>query len=691
MTRSQLEHQANEAGISCNYTNTHGQQQAITDETLQRLVKYLRQTSSHLSSPIPSVRVFIEGSNYQIPISITDKYYWQFITESGNTLEGVLDNHLELLLPADLPQGYHQLMLSTATTEWSCQIIICPQRCYQPKTLQEGKKLWGACVQLYTLRSEKNWGIGDFGDLKQMLVEMAKRGGAFVGLNPLHALYPANPNNASPYNPSSRHWLNIIYLDINQIEEFHLSQTAQQWWQQPKTQQRLHHARTTEWVDYQSVTALKLEALHHAFPIFQQRSIHDSRRQRFQQFVDDGGQDLHQQALYDALHAYLQSENTTLWGWPVWPSAYQNPNNQAVIRFCEQHQDLVQFYLWLQWLAQEQLADCYKQSQETLMPIGLYRDLAVGVAKGGAETWGDRELYCLHASIGAPPDMLGPLGQNWELPPIYPHILQQRAYQPFIDLLRANMTSCGALRLDHVMSLLRLWWIPEGETANNGAYVHYPIDDLLGILALESQRHHCMVIGEDLGIVPVDLITKLRDKGVYSYKVLYFEQNNYDYFSPQQYSAQSIATLTTHDLPTLRGYWEKEDLILGQQLDFYPDSETLHKLHQDRDSCKQGIVNALYQSGNLSEYIEISHHPHMSQTLNQSIHGYIADCGCDLVGLQPEDWLNMAMPVNLPGTKDQYPNWRRKLNRTLKEMFSDPQINELLADIHSRRTATSKD
>lgn len=199
------------------------------------------------------------------------------------------------------------------------------------------------------------------------------------------------------------------------------------------------------------------------------------------------------------------------------------------------------------------------------MPIGLYRDLAVGVAEGGAETWCDRELYCLKASVGAPPDILGPLGQNWGLPPMDPHIITARAYEPFIELLRANMQNCGALRIDHVMSMLRLWWIPYGETADQGAYVHYPVDDLLSILALESKRHRCMVIGEDLGTVPVEIVGKLRSSGVYSYKVLYFENDHEKTFrSPKAYPEQSMAVAATHDLPTLRGYWESGDLTLGK-------------------------------------------------------------------------------------------------------------------------------
>ena len=281
----------------------------------------------------------------------------------------------------------------------------------------------------------------------------------------------------------------------------------------------------TDWVDYYHGYRPKNDSITNGVErFFAQRD--DEQMAAFRQFVAEQGDSLFWQAAFDALHAQQVKEDEMRWGWPAWPEMYQNVDSPEVRQFCEEHRDDVDFYLWLQWLAYSQFAACWEISQGYEMPIGLYRDLAVGVAEGGAETWCDRELYCLKASVGAPPDILGPLGQNWGLPPMDPHIITARAYEPFIELLRANMQNCGALRIDHVMSMLRLWWIPYGETADQGAYVHYPVDDLLSILALESKRHRCMVIGEDLGTVPVEIVGKLRSSGVYSYKVLYFENDH---------------------------------------------------------------------------------------------------------------------------------------------------------------------
>lgn len=380
-----------------------------------------------------------------------------------------------------------------------------------------------------------------------------------------------------------------------------------------------------------------------------------------------------------------------MWGWPVWPDNLRSADSSGVAEFCHQHADKVDFYLWLQWLAYCQLSECFEVCQQQKMPIGLYRDLAVGVAEGGAETWGENGLYCLKASVGAPPDILGPLGQNWGLPPMDPHVMAARAYQPFIDMLRANMTCCGALRIDHVMSMLRLWWIPYGETADKGAYVRYPVDDLLAILALESQRNHCMVIGEDLGTVPVEIIAKLRDCGVYSYKVLYFEHDQDNSFrAPQSYTVQAMATITTHDLPTLRGYWQADDLHLGRELGLYPDLDVLRQLHADREAAKQGLLNGLHQYGCIPKKVgHRANHLTMSPTLNRGLQRYVADSASALLGLQPEDWLDMEKPVNIPGTSDQYPNWRRKLTHTLEEMFNDPNVNLLIRDLDKRRRKVS--
>ncbi|CDL82997.1 4-alpha-glucanotransferase [Xenorhabdus szentirmaii] len=719
-----LDDLATEAGIASEYINAYGKPQVIPAEIRHQILEIMhteipvnRPVSHTLASSVPNVKVIIQGQAITLPLDDSDNYQWQLHTEQGEIFQGQCQ--YQLTLPSHLPLGYHTLTLSRTTCRPACcttrenisaqqqsmQLIVAPERCYEPEMLINGEKLWGACIQLYTLRSENNWGIGDFGDLKYMLQELALRGGAFVGLNPLHAIYPAMPENASPYSPSSRHWLNVIYIAVNQVEDFKHSVAAQTWWQLPETQRKLRQAREAEWVDYTTVMALKIVALRMAHTQFQLRSDNDPQYIAFQQFVNNGGKNLYSQAAYDALHNELHGENNTYWGWPVWPEEYRAFDSDAVKEFCLSHPQDIDFFLWLQWLADIQLAECFTVSQTNPMPIGIYRDLAVGVAQGGSETWCNRHIYCTKASVGAPPDILGPLGQNWGLPPINPHELKAQAYQPFIELLRSNMRHCGALRIDHVMSLLRLWWIPQGKTADKGVYVHYPVDDLLAILALESQRNQCLVIGEDLGIVPAEIVDKLRTRGVYSYKVFYFERNERsEYRSPTEYPIQAMATITTHDLPTLRGFWQNRDLALGESIGLYPDKTLLRELYAERERCRQALTASLIRHNYLSSEISLTEDtqlllPQITQqaavpdqseltmpsSVNHAVHRYIAHSNCALLGLQPEDWLDMLQPVNIPGTTEEYPNWRRKLTMTLEVMFADNHINELLQTVSEYR------
>jgi 4-alpha-glucanotransferase len=688
MKQTSLDKAARAAGIALEYINAKGEPEAISDETKRALLAVMDQLqASKKKTPLPPVAVFSGSGKRHLTPQGSGNFNWQLRSEQGKLFSGELTAGEPFTLPSPLGQGYHQLTLSKGKQQWQTRIIITPRRCYLPPALRDGEKRWGALVQLYTVRSEKNWGIGDFGDLQQLLEQLAARGGDFVGLNPLHALYPARADFASPYSPSSRRWLNIIYIDVSQVIDFQQSQAAQKWWNSSKTQRALVQARESEWVDYDAVMALKLAALRHAWAQFQPRDAENEEQRAFVAFVREGGDSLRYQAAYDGLQAERRAGNAQHWGWPAWPEGWRNSQLPDVQRWCQQHEDEIAFWQWLQWLAQQQFSQCWQRSQALGMSVGLYRDLAVGVAEGSAETWHDPELYRLKASIGAPPDRLGPLGQYWGLPPMDPHVMQARAYQPFIDMLRANMRDCGALRIDHVMSLLRLWWVPAGETADKGAYVAYPVTDMLGILALESQRLRCMVIGEDLGTVPKEIVSLLRNSGVFSWKVLWFEQEKGgEYRAPAAWPRQSIASASTHDLPTLTGFWNAGDLQLGEKIGLYPDDATMQSLQQQRNSQKQALLDALHKAGAVpARSAKRADDLPMSPQLNRAIHRFLADTDSALLGLQPEDWLGMTTPVNVPGTVEQYPNWRRKLAQPLETMFADEEVNKLLKSVNQRR------
>ncbi|MCZ8530539.1 4-alpha-glucanotransferase [Alteromonas sp. PRIM-21] len=598
-------------------------------------------------------------------------------------------------LPLDLPLGYHDVALSADDDEFArSRLIVAPEACYTPKEIKEGKKIWGLSVQLYCVRSEKNWGIGDFSDLALLIEKAAGVGADFIGLNPIHALYPANPNACSPYGPSSRRWLNYLYIDVTAIDGYD-DASVQTVVSSDEFTATLEHARNVEHVDYEAVAHVKLAALKAVFDVYDAKYLRKNTKQNkaFNAFVDAGGESLDMLAVYDALQSHLKADGKESWGWPVFPQEYKDYHNPAVAKFKSANQHEVKFYLFLQWIAAQQLEAASNKATDAGMTIGLYRDLAVGVSEGSAEIWGNKDLYCTGASVGAPPDILGPLGQNWGLPPMDPRKLYEQAYQPIIDLFASNMASSGSLRIDHVMALLRLWWVVKGDHAKDGGYVYYPVDDLLGILALESHRNESLVIGEDLGTVPEEIRSKLADNGVYSYRVFFFEQaEDGGFFSPSHYPVQSMSTLTTHDMPTLIGYWHCLDLELGKEIGLYPTEEILQTLYADRHENKQAILDTLHGHGSIGDNVGRDvNHTGMNRDLNNGMQVHMAGGSSALLSLQLEDWLEMDKPVNIPGTFDEYPNWRRKLTENIESLFERHDINELASKLTHARKQASQD
>ena len=597
-------------------------------------------------------------------------------------------------LPSDLPLGYHDVALSADDDEFArSRLIVAPEACYTPNEIKEGKKIWGLSVQLYCVRSEKNWGIGDFSDLALLIEKAAGVGADFIGLNPIHALYPANPNACSPYGPSSRRWLNYLYIDVTAIDGYD-DASVQAVVSSNEFKATLEHARNVEHVDYEAVAHVKLAALKAVFDVYDAKYLRKSTKQNkaFKAFVEAGGESLDMLAVYDALQSHLKAEGKDSWGWPVFPQEYKDYYNPAVAKFKSTNEQDVKFYLFLQWIAAQQLEIASNKATDAGMTIGLYRDLAVGVSEGSAEIWGNKDLYCTGASVGAPPDILGPLGQNWGLPPMDPRKLYEQGYQPIIDLFASNMASSGSLRIDHVMALLRLWWVVKGDNAKDGGYVYYPVDDLLGILALESHRNQSLVIGEDLGTVPEEIRSKLADNGVYSYRVFFFEQaEDGGFFSPSHYPVQSMSTLTTHDMPTLIGYWHCLDLELGKEIGLYPTEEILQTLYADRHENKQAILDTLHGHGSIGDNVGRDvNHTGMNRELNNGMQVHMAGGSSALLSLQLEDWLEMDKPVNIPGTFNEYPNWRRKLTENIESMFERHDINDLASKLTQARKQASQ-
>lgn len=605
----------------------------------------------------------------------------------------------ELPLPSGLPIGYYDLLARGRTfsgsVEGRLRLILVPPRCFVPPAFAEGARLWGLAAQLYALRSSGNWGVGDFGDLADLVDWAAKDLGAgLIGLNPLHVLKNSRPHHISPYSPDSRLYLNALYLDVERIPDLQESAAAKRLLQDEGFRSRLKTFRTGETVDYDGVWAAKRLVLERVFATFQERHLRrrTGRGRDFERFVQEEGEALERFALFQALTEKFRRELPEVWNWTDWPEPYRHPQAPAVQAFRKEHEAEIRFHQYLQWVAGDQLSAVQARTRHAGMAVGLYLDQAVGSSRSGSDAWAFQDLLALDADCGAPPDAFSLQGQNWGLPPLNPVRLRAGGYRMFTELLRKTLKYGGALRLDHVMALVRLFWIPRGLPAREGTYVFYPADDLLGILALESVRHRAVVVGEDLGTVQDEVREKLLAYGVLSYRVFYFEREaGATWKPPSAYPAQAVAVVTTHDLPTLAGFWEGYDIELRARLALFPEDQAKTLALEERRRDKRLILEALRGEGLLPEGVSLDPEamPLMSRDLCRAIHAYLARTPSWMVLVALEDCLGLLDQTNLPGTLDSHPNWSLKIPLPLEDLRQEPGIRELAAVLRGLRPSVS--
>ncbi|MET0534452.1 MAG: 4-alpha-glucanotransferase [Steroidobacter sp.] len=658
---------------------------------------------------VPPVAVFTAGKPMSLPIAVpvdlqARSVDWNVTLESGEPRSGnaklakldrIEDGKIDdrayrrcaLPLP-DLPLGYHTVSVALDTgLQGAVRVIVTPEQCFEAPAIVAGKRLWGIAVQLYSLRSDDNWGVGDFRDLRSLIRFAAPAGCGIIGLNPLHALMPANPAHISPYSPSNRQFLNVLYVSVEDVPDFLECDPAGKRVRDPDFQAILKELRATRNVDYVRVAAAKFEILSLLYASFRARHLAENtpRGAAFRQFQAIQGEPLRLHAIYDALDGHFRLQGPQYWGWPSWPEEYRDPTSSAVQRFSRERAEDVEYFQYLQWLAAEQLGAAQSGARHAGMAIGLYGDVAVGANPAGSETWSNRHLYLQGASVGAPPDALALKGQDWGIPPQDPNELRTQQYEPFIGLVRNMMRYVAALRFDHVMTLYRLWWVPRGLLSKDGTYVRYPLDDLIAILALESQRHHCIVIGEDLGTVPEAMTEAMEHYRAYHYKVLMFEQLPDGTFKPPaDYIPSSMAVVTTHDLPTLRGWWEEHDVTLRNELDLYPSEELRLQAHDARVRDRVGLLRALVAAG-LWHWNEGEPLPPYSAALSRAVHSFIGLSSANIALVQIEDLIGMIDPVNVPGTDTEHANWQRKVTATLSDIFSRGDTKDILSAMDAAR------
>lgn len=550
-------------------------------------------------------------------------------------------------------------------------------RSYVPEFLKN-QRIWGISLQLYELRSDRNWGIGDFQDLAELAKFAAGLGADFIGLNPLHAPFLANPERCSPYEPSNRQMLNPLYIAVDKVAGFE---------RDPELLRSLLGIRQSALVDYQAVADVKITALRRLWDSFRSSGFPHPDAAAFQDFVQERGEPLRKHALFESLsfHMLKQSRGT---GWKSWPAEYRRPDSAEVGQFAEAHRDEIKFHMWLQWLAHQQLGNAVAAAKEAGMRIGLYLDLAVGEAIDGSATWSEPEVYISEATVGSPPDPFAPQGQDWHLAAIHPRKIAAGDHAPFKRMVEAAMRYAGAIRIDHAAALRRLFLVPVDSAPDGGAYVNYPQLDLMQILSTASDKFRCVVIGEDLGVLPEGLQDDLVEGQILSYKILSYERDEEGFKPADSYPQLSLACISTHDHQTLTGWWRGADIVAREEHGIVsPEISAQHE--EERESEREELTGALKQAAVDPPIRQPSAKANDAklEELVISAHRFIAKAPSLMVAVRLADMTGEKQPTNIPGTSDTYPNWKPKLSVKIENLKDVELLVNIARVVNEERNA----
>lgn len=591
-------------------------------------------------------------------------------------------------LPGELPLGYHDLsIVAGGQSSAHARLIVCPREAYRPEWLDNGRTA-GVAISLYGLRSDRNWGCGDTTDLKAFADWAVSRiGVSFIALNPLHSIANRQPFNTSPYLPNSIFYRNPIYLDVEQIEEFQTSPRARDLLDSERVRSEIGALRSADLVEYERVYRLKTRFLKLLFRSFLKDWVSGTPRARqLREYVDREGELLDRFAIHEALDEAIHRRCPDVWNWRSWPEPYRDPSSAEVQEFARKNWRSVLFHKYVQWQLDQQFQAAQEHALARGLKIGLYHDLALATDRFGADLWAHREFFVNGCRVGAPPDDFSPKGQDWAFPPPNSDRHHQDAYRLFAESVRRNCQHGGALRMDHVMRFFRLYWIPDGQDATAGTYVRDRWEDLLGILALESVRQKVILIGEDLGTVPDEVRDALGRFGILTYRLLYFEQDRDGRFHrPDEYPRNALVSATTHDLPTLAGFWIGRDIQARHEAGLLPDQASLQRMHEERDRQKQRLLDLLLDLKLLPVWFprDASQTPELTGELHNAIVGFLASTPSKLMLLNQEDLLKQTEQQNLPGSTAEYPNWRRKMQASVAELWTSPEIQAFANMFHA--------
>lgn len=653
---------AAELGVSTQFRDTLGNAHEVSDTTIRALLRATgvevgtdREISATLAElkarPLKNIPVAHSGA---VDLPVAERVEWRLTLEDGSCRDGRAE---EILQIADLPIGLHELTVVSSDATWTTPIPSPPAAAPSTKELTGNARHWGIAAPVYGLPGP--CGVGTYKDLGELASGLGEQGAAYTLINPVHALFPGAPDAYSPYSPSHRRFFNTAHVDPASVAEFASSAEARALYDRARSRRT-----DADLVDYGASAEIRLPLLDALFEQFEGLAQAHPRRQAFEAWRRARGEPLERFVLYEAL-AEIHGPF-----WTAWPHNLHDvsaiPSDNALVRATRKH-------AYVQWIAETQLADAHAAALSGGMALGLMLDLAVGVRADGAETWAEPGHFARNVSIGAPPDAFNPNGQNWALAPLNPLAMRTGGLHAFAETLRASMRHAGALRIDHILGFRRNFWI--AEETGEGTYIRFPQEALFAVLAIEAERHRCLIVGEDLGNVPPGFRNEMADSGIYGCRLLYFQRTASGAFvDPADYDPMSVASIGSHDLATLREWWQEHDLDEMEALSVLT-GESLDTARTERAGDRQ----------HLCALIGLNEDPDV-QTLVPEVHKRLLQAGSDLVTFQLEIILSDGARLNLPGTTIEYPNWRRKLP-TITKIIGDAGLSMLAATARKARGA----
>lgn len=708
---SNLKKLAELAGISSSYVDKTGVTHYTADSSRELFLKsmgYQVQTDADIENEIlklqtpkalPDVLSFFDDEKVEFEI-VSDGIFNLIVQDEQNKI--FLQKEVkgrEKITISGIETGYYHVLIQNENLTQKSLLIYAPKDAYKAPFIIEGEHIYGTAVMLYALRSKHSLGIGDFGDLAEIIKATAKAGGDIVGVNPLGVMSsftqneerlnvsPASLSDVSPYRTLSRSFINYIYLDLTQIREFQ-SESVQTFMQQESVQKEIRELNESPYVKYARVLDLKLKILELMFEEFQKSS--NGLYEQFELYQKQKEEELNNLALFETLLENLAPCDY----WKNFPNCYDQVHSENTQKFRAEHADRIQFFKYCHWLSDMQLEEVQNLAKKLKMKVGLYTDMPIGAASNGVEVWSNPEVFVLDADIGAPADPMRPKGQSWGFTPYHPIVLKRQHYEPFISLVRENMRHSGALRIDHAMGLRRLFWgyFTPDKPSVQGAYIYYDIKDMVAILTLESHRAKCMVICEDLGTVPEGFREYMKEHALFSYKVTARQkEKDGSFIEPQKYDYLSLAQFSTHDQATSCGFWKNEDIEVFQKSGLYVNFEQYQDNLKGRQKDRYNLIKALKSQNLLSERQEkeMNQSVEKGNDISKDIHVLFnqltAKTNSAIYLIRLNDIYRQVAMDNAPGTVKEYPNWRIKMNINSDEIATSQDFVDMMKVMQKTR------